>query len=225
MLLYTDKWLLYLGIMTDRDKRDDDDPTWSGTRGIEFTRWQRDARPVLSSRYAAQTEDFSHWDVCEGVDAHGDGAGAIPIPAGVGALGAHARRRKRQTCTWSALVKMQSDQKIKNMLLALNQGDVAAPGGGFQGIGRRAMLLLREQGDAPIDDEYIRRCLLTFDTVTLLDSVGYGLSSITKLVRYLANEVALVPAGQQPDDNRYACRVLDVIIKEAPDALSLEDDA
>ena len=208
-------------------KKDDDDdewPSWDGVRGSSFLLYSREMRPSLASSYAGSTEPFSSLSVCDGQDEGGDVAGAPLLPGGAGAPAAQARRNKRQSVTWTRLIKTQGDKRVKTLLLALPVGDVPNPAGGpgFQGVGRRAWLLLMQEGNAPLDDEFINSKLTIFNNATILKSVGYGEGSITALNRFLNETVYLVPAARQPSDNDRTVRVLECVKGEAPSELALE---
>ena len=212
--------------MSNQKQRDDDDDaqvTWDCVRGITFERAKRLLRPWLSGIYASATDDFNLWQVLQGTDMGGDAVGAPALPLGPGLAGAAGRRSRRQNKAWALLVnKFLENEKVKNMILALPDGDVPAPGGGARGIGRRAWLLIEVQGTAPIDDEYITRILAVFTTCNIADTVGYKVGTVTEFYRYLSNLVFLVPAAQQPDDDRYSVKMLECLGKEATESLALE---
>ena len=210
--------------MSSNKYKDDerDLPKWDGSRGIAFERFVRLIRPILMGRFAGPTDDFSFWQAANGTDQGGDAAGAPMIPGGAGAAGATGKRTRRSNKLYAMLIEVCEDEKIRNMLLALPDGDVPMPGGGFQGIARRSWIVMVTHGQAPIDDEYTVRVKVIFNTVTILGSVGYDEGSIFKYQRYLSNLIFLVPLADRPTDNDYCLRVLDCLGKEAPDALALE---
>ena len=207
-------------------KRDDDDddrrPEWDCQRGVSWERVKRKLRPYLAGVYSSSTDDWNLWDGAAGTDQGGDAAGAVALPAGHGLAGAQGRRNRRQNKLWSILCEVPRDETMKNLLLALPSGDLAVPTGGFHGIGRRAFLLLEQHGTAPFDDEYIQRKNAEFTLATIINLVGYSEGSIAKFMRELGNLVFLVPAAQQPDENRYCTKLLECLSKEAPQALALE---
>ena len=150
----------------------------SAPRAADFKRL---ARPWLSGIYASAQDDYNLWQATQGTDMGGDAAGAPPLPGGPGLAAAAGKRSRRQNKGWTLLVnKFTENEKVKNMLLALPEGDVPAPGGGAQGIARRAWLLLEAQGTAPIDDEYINRVLTIFTTCAIVDTVGYKLGTVVQ---------------------------------------------
>ena len=119
-----------------------ENPSWDCVRGITWERAKRAARPWLSGKYASQTDDFSLWQAAIGMDIHGDAPGAPALPGGPGNAATLGKRARRQNKLWSLLVnKFVENEKVKNMLMALPDGDVALPAGGARGIGRRAWLL------------------------------------------------------------------------------------
>ena len=208
-------------------KKDDDDDEWvhwDGLRGVSWLEYDRNLRVPMSALYGSSTGNYSGWQACVGLDAGGDAPGAPLLPAGAGALGAQTNRNKLQAKTYAKLVSTQDDQRVKNLLLALPPGDIPNPTGGpgFQGVGRRAYILLQVEGLAPIDDEFINRKLVIFNTASILSAVGYGLGSITLFNRYLNETVYLLPAANQPTDNQRTVKILECISKEAPAALALE---
>lgn len=205
----------------DDDKYDKIKTRWDCTKGLSWERAKRTVRVELSSEYGHQ-DDFSLWDAATGADPNGDAAGAPVIPVGAGQAQAQAKRNKRQSQLWAALAKVPTDEVMRNMILNLPPGDLAAAGGGVQGIGRRAWILLDQEGTAPFDDEYVLRILSQFTLATIIDTVGYNEGSIQAFNRYLSNLVFLVPAAQQPTENGYCIKLLECIGKEAPDALAHE---
>ena len=127
--------------MPRKDDDDDDEiPTWDCIRGISYERAIRAARPWLSGLYVSSNDDYHLWHAATGTDIGGDGAGALPLPGGPGAAVAVGKRNRRQNKLWTVLVnKFVQNEKVKTMLLALPDGDVAVPAGGARGIGRRCL--------------------------------------------------------------------------------------
>ena len=210
--------------MPRKDDDDDDEiPTWDCIRGISYERAIRAARPWLSGLYVSSSDDYHLWHAATGTDIGGDGAGALPLPGGPGAAVAVGKRNRRQNKLWTVLVnKFVQNEKVKTMLLALPDGDVAVPAGGARGIGRRAWLLLAAQGTSPIDDEYISRNLVIFATCDIASTVGYKIGSVAEFYRYLTNLVFLLPQADQPNDSKNCVKILECLGKEAPEALALE---
>ena len=73
---------------------------------------------------------FHLWHAATGNDIGGDAAGTLPLPLGPGAAAAVGKRNRCQSKLWTVLVnKCVQNEKVKNMLLALPDGDVAVPAG------------------------------------------------------------------------------------------------
>ena len=211
-------------------KSDEDSkmPTWNGDKGISWERAKRDLRVYCSGVWASQSDDWNIWDVFMGTCTGSDDPTAPALPAGAGNAAALRLRNRRQLKAWSIACEfVPSESHTRSLLLELQPGEVAVAGGagaggaGTRGIGRRAYLILEAQGAEAFDDEYVIATVGKFDAASILGSVGYREGSITLFARFLNNMVFLIPPADRPDQNRFACRVLSCLGKEANDALAL----
>lgn len=192
-----------------------------GTRGEPWRAWTESWTEFAQAQFEYQ-DDFSWLDVTEGRD---QGAVNGPALAGGGAAATEGarKRKKRQLSTARGLSMLQTDPRLRKLLISLPPGNNVTNDANGDGIGRRAWLLLTQECGEQMTSLEIRTRKKEYSVVSIRASIGFSQTSITDLNRELAEINFKIPANRRFDDTEQTERVLECIRDECPDpALALE---
>ena len=205
----------------------EDVPKWNGTRDTwyEFT---RKLKVFSSAIYCDANDSYSVWQHINGNAPGGYVVGAPALPMGGGRPPAERARDKRGAVAWALLSAcVEEDKGLSDELAELDPGQVNTTVGGVAvplDVGCRAYLLMQSYGQAPIDDERIRKIVKDFNEATMLDTVGHVEGSVEKFIRHIKGLLVPIPNGNplKPNNDACACRVLEQIRDEGTDAMADE---
>ena len=193
--------------------RDDDDRTWKltydGTRGVAFRQFKRDFFALARGRFA-KDDRYSFFQAYIRMDEGGTGNNAPTLPAQNGGAGggvnpaytaATTKRAIRMGQAYSFLYDSITDDRILDMLADLSEQNPNELAG-------EAWSLIVRECDVPDDDLELNTMNREWENTTVLNSVGYNLSTITDFSRHLNTLNAKRPQARRINENDKTAKFL-----------------
>ena len=147
-----------------------------GTRGEAWEQWQETWTEFAQAEYEYQ-DDSSWLDTTENRD-HGSLNGAALPVGGAQLQEATRKRRRRQFAVTRALARLQTDSRLRKLIVRLPPGDGLTNDAAGNGIGRRAWMLLEQECGETMTALEIRKYKKEFADVGIATHVGYSRTSI-----------------------------------------------
>ena len=174
-----------------------------GSRTTSFLVFKRNFKAPCDSMFLHE-DDYSIWMAMEGTCQGGDdpNAPALPAQGQAGYLQAVRKRQKRQKKAFEIIFNHIDNERLKDMLHDLpDNGDK----------GRAAWLLILAECDLGTTDLDIRDVRATFESVTIVSSVGYTLETITNFARHINALNAKLPQAHKYSDDAMTVKLLSSI--------------
>ena len=191
-----------------------------GLKGLTFRRWVRHWQESAQSQFEKE-DDYSWYDVCTETDQ--GSANGPAMPQGGGALSTARRSRKRRhLAVKRALSKTQSDPRLRNMIISLDNGDEQTNDSNGVGVGARAWRLLVSECDEPLTALEVNNVRSIFYNMSIKKDIGIDANSNINLSRHINETLSVLPPDQQPSDTARAEMVLNCISIDGNGPLCLE---
>ena len=187
-------------------------PTHDGARGETFRSFKRDFLTIARGKFSK--DDRSSWhSTFMRLDEGGTGQGAAALPAQAGGAGggvnpaftaATTKRKIRHGQAFTFLYNAITDDSIKEMLSELSTNNPAE-------LAADAWDLVVNECDEPDDDLELAKLNLEWQQITILNTVGYSVDTITKFARELNTTNSRRPNNHRYDENDKCIKLLSSI--------------
>lgn len=176
---------------------------FTGDRGEPFRTFKRDFLVFARGKFA-KDDQYSYHTAFTGTDQGGVAAGAPPLPATQAAAQKQAVRRNQ---AFTFLYDLIDEPRLRQMLSDL--ADANPPHAA--GIAKAAWDLVLQECDDSRDDLEVGQLDLIWATLTILNSIGYKISTISDFARHLNLLNGQRPNAQRKSENEVACKFLQSI--------------